>query len=333
MILRAARLCGFRRTKIPFRLNHIIPMNSKSILLFAAGLVIGLGVSRLVSTSRESDDPPAPVAVEANPSAAAESSGAPGLAEMAALRTELTEAREEIARLRDVAASETPETEAAETNPLAAFMSPDILGPFMEAQSNTEIAATLNRLANSLGLSDEQRESLRNALAENAARSRELMTKSLEAMQSGDFSSLLDDGDFDLDGMAGSRDTMRNWARDNLSDDQFEEFERIEERDQIAQAEQTAQFAVSRLNRVAALSEEQKDLAFQHYAAGALGTPDQAPALDEILTPAQMAAYEENQRQEEAMSEDLMRAMGLDPGAFADQDGVSVQIRTAVEVD
>ena len=124
---------------------------------------------------------------------------------------------------------------------------------------------------------------------------------------------------------------MRTWARDNLSDDQFEEFERIEERDQIAQAEQMASFAVSRLNRVAALSEEQKDLAFQHYAAEALGTPDQAPALDEILTPAQMAAYEENERQEEAMTENLMRAMGVDPDAFTDRDDVSIQIRTAVD--
>lgn len=329
--MRAACLCGFWRAKIPFRLYHITHMNSKSILLFAAGLVIGLGVGRLVSPTRESNDPPAPGAAEAMPSTASELLRAPGSAEVAALRTELTEAHEEIARLRDLTAAETPETEAAETNPLAAFMSPEFLGPFMEAQSNTEIAATLNRLANSLGLSDEQRESLRTVLAENSARELERIKESLAALQSGDFSSMLEEDDFDFGNGLGSRDAMRAWARDNLSDDQFEEFERIEERDQIAQAEQMASFAVSRLNRVAALSEEQKDLAFQHYAAEALGTPDQAPALDEILTPAQMAAYEENERQEEAMTENLMRAMGVDPDAFTDRDDVSIRIRTAVD--
>ncbi len=329
--MRAACLCGFWRARIPFRLNHIIHMNSKSILLFAAGLVIGLGAGWLVSPSRESNDSPTPVAAESMPSTASELLRAPGSSEVAALRTKLTEAREEIARLRDLTAAETPETEAAETNPLAAFMSPEFLGPFMEAQSNTEIAATLNRLANSLGLSDEQRESLRVALAEDAAGELERMTKSLAAMQSGDFSSLLEEDDFDFGNGLGSRDTMRIWARDNLSDDQFEEFERIEERDRIAQAEQMASFAVSRLNRVAMLSEEQKDLAFQHYASEALGTPDQAPALDDILTPAQMAAYEENERQEEAMSEEFMRAIGVDPDAFADRDDVSIQIRTVVD--
>lgn len=310
------------------RFDHPIHMNMKSILLFAFGLIVGLAFGRLALVSSESDGPSAPYLAEAVETPGKEPSRDSHSAEVAALRTELSKAREEIALLRDGETAEIREREATEKNLFGALLSPEFLGSQMKAQQNTEIAARLNRLANSLGLSDEQRKSLRLVLAEDAERSREITAKAFEAMQSGEWGSLLEGGDSDLDDSAGLKDALGTWARKNLSDEQFDEFERIEERDRIARAEQSAQFAVTRLNRVAVLSEEQKDLVFQHYAAGALGMPEDAPALDEILTPAQMEAYEENQRQEEAMAEQSMRAMGLDPEVLSNQGGLSVQVLT-----